>query len=119
MDNKDQTITASWLMVIAGVWLLVAPFILGYILPEARTNDMLAGAIIGILGLVRAYYPARTAWASTVNLLAGLWLLAAPFVIGYVTDAARLNDIILGIIVVGLSAWSMGAGRKQIMMRPR
>ncbi len=42
----------------------------------------------------------------------GIWLLAAPFVIGYSdTGAAVANDIIVGVIVLILAAWSAYASR--------
>ena len=45
--------------------------------------------------------------ASGVNLLAGIWLIIAPFLLGYSDQAAPLwNDIIVGIIVALFGIWS-------------
>ena len=42
--------------------------------------------------------------ASGANLILGLWLIAAPFVLNYASAAARGNDVIVGIIVASLAA---------------
>jgi len=40
-------------------------------------------------------------WTTWVSLLLGLWLIAAPFVLGYAaTTTALYNDIILGVAVL-------------------
>jgi len=45
-----------------------------------------------------------TLWAMWVNLVCGLWLVAAPFLFGFPTGTAAMwNSIIVGIIVVILS----------------
>lgn len=52
-------------------------------------------------------------WSSGTNIAAGLWLLAAPFVLGYsATAAAVTNDIIVGLVVLTLGAVSAIAGNK-------
>lgn len=43
------------------------------------------------------------------NVIAGLWLIIAPFTLKYVYATPRLNDVIVGIIVAGLAIWSSGA----------
>ncbi len=46
---------AAWLLVLAGVWLVVAPFVLKY--SETRSammNDIITGAIVVVLGLATA-----------------------------------------------------------------
>ena len=109
MDNRSQAVTASGLNIIAGLWLIVAPFVLGYTAPTPRLNDIILGVVIGVFALIRTFTPLRATWLSWANIVLGLWLIAAPFVIGYSGQAPLYNDIVLGIIVIGLAAWSSGA----------
>jgi len=44
-------------------------------------------------------------WPHWVNILAGIWLILAPFLLGYRSVmAARWNDMVIGVIVV-VCAW--------------
>ena len=49
----------------------------------------------------------QTRTASWINVIAGIWLIIAPFVLGYCTTAARWNDVVLGIIIAAMSLWSL------------
>ena len=53
---------------------------------------------------------AGVATASGLNALAGIWLIIAPFVLGYRNGDPYWNDIILGVIVCVLAMLSAGAG---------
>jgi hypothetical protein len=39
-----------------------------------------------------------------LNILLGIWLLVAPFILSYTSSIAQWNDIIVGIIVLVLAA---------------
>lgn len=105
---RNQTKTSSSLNLIAGIWLIVAPFVLGYVGTTAQTNDIVLGIVVGAIALIRLFRVYRAAWLNWVNILAGLWLIIAPFVLAYTTIAPMWNDIILGVIVVVLSGWAWG-----------
>jgi hypothetical protein len=38
-------------------------------------------------------------WISSLNAIAGIWLLFAPFIVSHTHGAARVNDIVLGIVI--------------------
>lgn len=109
MDEKNQAMTASGINVLAGIWLIIAPFVLGYATTTPKTNDIWLGIIVGIIALIRIFTPLKSAWLSWLNIIAGVWLIIAPFVLNYATTTPRWNDVILGIIVIALSIWSSGA----------
>lgn len=100
--------TASGLNIVAGLWLIIAPFVLVYY--EAVTpmwNDIIIGLLLVCLAGLRVSRPITSAWASWVNVALGVWLVLAPFVLGYAALATPLwNDIVLGIVVIGLALWS-------------
>lgn len=54
---------------------------------------------------------------SGLNVLAGIWLIIAPWVLGYSTRDPRWNDIILGIIVFLLAVGSAEATARAFIRR--
>ena len=102
--------TLSWLVAAAGVWELLAPFILGYAdIAVAVWNAIIVGIALIALGA----WAALTKTANTernldwVTAAVGLWLVLSPFVLGFaVITVAMWNAIIVGIIVIALSAWA-------------
>jgi hypothetical protein len=116
----------SVVSLLAGVWLVLAPSVLGYgdALADGRWNDTVVGVAIGLVALVRIASPTATAAASLVNVVLGAWLVAAPFVIGYgdVIGAGRAtwNDIAVGIVVAvfALASWGVGSRRSSSATPP-
>jgi len=94
--------------VLAGVWLIAAPFVLNF---EGSTvamwNHIIVGAAVALIELIRASDPDHRASISWASVVLGVWLIAAPFVLGYSTiSAAQTNSIVMGIVVVALGAFS-------------
>jgi len=118
MANAIERIrsTVKWTSgtnLVAGIWLILAPFILGYsAVTGALWNDILVGLAITGLAWARVAKPLENEAASWTNAVLGVWLLAAPFALGYTATAAAMwNDIVVGLVVVVLGAWSAVASR--------
>jgi hypothetical protein len=100
----------SGINVLAGFWLIIAPWFLGYSgVPTALWNDVVVGAAVLILAGLRAIVPGRFVAVSRANIVLGLWLIVSPFVLQYgrglvLENVATWNDIVLGVIVMA-SAW--------------
>jgi hypothetical protein len=107
-DWREAVTTLSGLNLLAGIWLVVAPWVLGYSGADPRWNDWVFGAIVGILALVRITAGQRDSWLSWINALVGVWLFVAAFTIDQ-TSAAQANDIVLGVIVFVLAVASAAA----------
>lgn len=102
-----------WVNIVLGLWLLAAPFVLGYSASSvaALTNDVVLGIlVIGgawwvIAGLTGGFA------AALFEALCGLWLLIAPFVLNISHLPGTLfNEMVVGVIVlvVGLvEAWAL------------
>lgn len=116
MSGRGLT-TATGINLVAGIWLIIAPFVLGYF-GVARTNDMIVGVIVAAIALIGAFTAwERGTWAGWLNVIAGVWLVVAPFVLGYFGNPVNTwNDIILGIIIGGVAL--LGSGTTTIH-RPR
>jgi hypothetical protein len=109
MRHQGHTATASGLDVLAGIWLLISPFVLSFRhLGDAVANNVVLGIIIGLLALYRFFSPTHGVWVSWLNVLLGIWVLISPWVLGFnfTSPVARSNNVIMGIIVIILAGWS-------------
>ena len=117
-SKGEQFILASWATMAAGLWLVIAPFVLtfaGYA-PRARANDLVLGALIASMGATRVFGNYRSGrlnqLISGLTLLPGIWLIIAPFVLSY-SDRIRptRSDIIAGVAVILFALWSYMTSR--------
>jgi hypothetical protein len=103
----NQAKTASGINILAGLWLIIAPFLLGYSdLIEPTWNDILVGVAVVIVAGVKMSKPLSAAGISWVNVILGVWLIVAPFVLAYEAQNARWNDVVLGCIIAIFGIWS-------------
>ncbi|MCW8196028.1 SPW repeat protein [Proteobacteria bacterium 005FR1] len=101
--------TASMLNVIAGAWLIISPWALGYSEVLAATwNEVVVGALVIVFAAIRLAAPDRYAGLSWINAVLGVWLIIAPwaFQYGEVVVAAAWNETLIGIAVAFLAAIS-------------
>ena len=99
----------SWLVALAGLWEVIAPFVLGYTSGTAEYNAIIVGIVLIILGVWSALSndAGTDRTLNWVNALIGLWLVLSPFILGFsgfVT--AMTNAIIVGVIVIILAVWA-------------
>jgi SPW repeat-containing protein len=111
---RDEVAGASGINVLAGIWLIIAPFVLGYGGGDPYWNDIVFGAIVVVLAGVRALGAYRQAWMSWLNMLIGAWVFISAFWLD-ATARASWNDVILGAIIFVLGAVSASASAE----RPR
>lgn len=100
---------ASWTNLVLGLWLIIAPFSLAYAgVTAAVYEDVILGIVIASLALWWALGSEADsmAYVSWTVALGGLWVLIAPFALGYsATTAAAYNDVIVGLAVLILAIW--------------
>ena len=102
---------------ILGLWLILAPWALGYSGQDnAVWNQVIVGAAIALIALARV--SAAESWAplSWVNFVLGGWLIVAPFVLTYNETGNRTaiywNDILIGAAVLVLALVSIAGARR-------
>lgn len=100
----------DWVMLVFGIWMLVSPFwMAGY----ASHASMAAGNayILGILVIGFAWAALATAnrWEERVELVLGVWLIIAPFVLRFWTGehGAGVNSLVLGILIALDAIWAL------------
>jgi hypothetical protein len=93
-------IGSSWVNILLGIWVVISPFILGFHSSNAVWSNVVAGALVGILAIIR-WGMHQPGW-SWLNLVIGIWLVISPFVF-FLGAAAMWNNVILGIIVAAFA----------------
>lgn len=110
-QERGQIRGASGINLAIGIWLIIAPFVLATT-GAALVNDVAVGIVIAALAAVRIARPAAaTKPASWVNAVLGAWLIVAPFALGYISQAAFWNDILVGVAVLVFALWSASQPR--------
>jgi uncharacterized membrane protein YhaH (DUF805 family) len=95
--QRDGVIAASALNVIAGLWLVVAPWALAYLAARSRWNDVACGGVVALLALARIGGAYRWSWLSLFNALIGAWLVVAAMTLDGSGELA--NDAIIGAVI--------------------
>jgi hypothetical protein len=90
----------KFICAIAGIWLMVAPSVLGFDKTIAN-NDHIIGPVIASFAII-SFSPC-TSVARKFNLPLGVWLLLAPWILSYENNYAIVNDTSIGILVILLS----------------
>ncbi|MGN6444767.1 SPW repeat protein [Amnibacterium sp.] len=101
---------SSGINVLAGLWLIVAPWVAGYSGQTGATwNEVAVGVAVSLIGLCRMLAPISTMMLSLVNLVLGAWMIVAPWLPNLHTGVTALsvwNQVITGIVIAALAIWS-------------
>jgi SPW repeat len=120
-SSYSQEKLASSLNVIAGLWLIISPWVLHDQTQQVYTNNVILGIIIAVLAAIRAGGAYRAAWLSWINLLLGLWVIISPWVLQFPASQTQAfwNNVIVGVIVAILAIWSVVATRSAMPVSQR
>jgi len=96
----------DWFNLILGAWLILAPFIgIGVSNDVAAGNSYVSGAVIAIFAIAAIARPQM--WEEWVNLIAGAWLIVAPFALGFTLQQGPMwNQVVVGLLVVVDAVWA-------------
>jgi hypothetical protein len=90
---------ARWVTFGLGLWLILAPLVLGYPSVLAVLHDVALGMLVCVGTLAALEWPmARFALA-----LPGAWLLHAPDAFAWGSRVVAANELACGIVVIGLA----------------
>ena len=94
----------DWASFALGLWLAVSPWALGHAHAEAATaNAAFLGLAIALGSHFEVSFDERS--VEWFNMAAGLWLVLAPFLLGFSALAlATLNSIVVGTLVAALAS---------------
>ena len=102
----------DWASFALGLWLAVSPWVLGYSKLEAATaNAAFMGLALALGSHFEVSFDERS--AEWFNLAAGLWLVLAPFVLGFSAAAdVTANSIAVGTGVAALAGSALSLGKE-------
>lgn len=110
LQPRAEVIGAAIVNLLMGIWLLGAPYALGYDRTAAAWNSTIVGILVIAVAVVRLFRPATTAWLSAVTLALGVWLVAASFVLHPVSTARTVNNLIVAAVIVTEASVSLVNG---------
>jgi hypothetical protein len=93
-------LTFPWNLMVSsalGVWLMVSPALLGSTSPAADSS-VLTGALVTTFAVIATAEVTRA--LRFVNLLAGIWIAAAPALLAGATAGSAWNGLVVGLAVV-------------------
>ena len=96
-----------------GLWVCASPWIWGYDdVDGAIAADVVTGAAIAVVSLAGVVFPALLA----LNVLAGLWLMTAPWLVGFGTDVGpgRPQRHVAGVATCALALRGMSAATRRL-----
>ncbi|MCM4076291.1 SPW repeat domain-containing protein [Paractinoplanes hotanensis] len=101
--SSDIVLTPSAFVLLGGVWLAITPVIIDHgVYPW--WNDVVAGALLIVLSVAQVVRPGRSLALSVAAALTGVWMVAAPFVLGYHEQhGVAWSGMLVGALVVLLS----------------
>lgn len=108
----------DWSNFIFGGWLFLSPWLMQYAsLGAASWNSMLFGGAIVFFATWALLAPA--AWEEWTNLVLGIWLIVAPWVLGFSSQVfATWNIVGVGVVVSVLSAAALLKGTPTPVTKP-
>jgi hypothetical protein len=109
------TTFASAFTFLAGLWLLLAPSVLGYRTSDrtAAWNAVATGLGIALASMLQTITPLPLAGPSWALAALGAWLALAPTLLGYTSTAATANDIATGLLVLAAATACRRAVRRR------
>jgi hypothetical protein len=101
-DRMVPAVWARWLNVILGAWLIISPWVVGPGDPAATWNTLIVGVVILLVALFA--FRSADSTPSWLNVVLAVWLIIAPWVLGFSSAVgATANSVVLGVIVGLLS----------------
>jgi hypothetical protein len=110
--NTAATRWQDWASFTLGLWLALSPWLVGYTEHESATGNAVFLGLALALGchFEAAFDEEAPEW---INLAAGMWLVIAPFVLGFSSvHVAAANSIAVGSLVAVLAASALSLDKE-------
>jgi len=103
----------DWANLALAVLLFISPWVLGFSTERTPSlNAWISAIVIGALAL--GAIGAFREWEEWVSLLAGIWVVASPWVLGFAAITfAMWVHVAIGLLVAAAAAWEIWEVRHQ------
>jgi hypothetical protein len=110
MENKHPQ---DWANLVLAALLFLSPWVLGFATEQyAAWNAWISAVVIAALAI--GALSAFQEWEEWLNLIAGIWVVAAPWVLGFAAiTLAMWTHVVLGLLVAAVAAWEIWEVRHQ------
>jgi hypothetical protein len=111
----------NWCGWLLAIWLCISPGPLGYGDERTATYAATLTGIVLIGTEMLTISPFRL-WEEWINVFAGCWLIAAPWLLRVHSASATFNFIVVGTLVALLAAYKLWSGpteKKGVRQKPR
>jgi hypothetical protein len=89
-----------------GAWLIVSPLALGFQGDWiALANTAIVGVLLVAAALGAIFVP--RAWEEWTETALGLWLAMSPWVLRFDAQTAKMNALVIGLVVLTLALWAL------------
>jgi hypothetical protein len=97
----------DWVNLVLAGCLFISPWVFGYAdLQMAAWTAWASAVVIGVLAL--AAIVAFTEWEEWANLVLGIWVVLAPWFLGFTGVAAALwVHVVFGVLIAAIAAWEL------------
>ena len=98
--GRDLALTPSAFIAVAGVWLVITPVVIDHgVYPWI--NDVIAGLVLLAVSAAQVVLPRRSLALSAAAAVIGVWLIIAPYALGYADQlGVAWNGKIVGVLVI-------------------
>jgi len=105
--NTNARRSQDWLNLIVAALLFFSPWLMGFVGDVMPTrNAWIVGVVLALIAI--AAITAFAEWEEWLNLALGLWLIAAPWMLGFTGNpAAFRTHLVLGLLTAAISAWAV------------
>lgn len=116
VEHESQVRSADGLAILTGIWLILAPAMIGFGSTGMKWSSVITGLVIAGLAVTQEA-TLRGTWENWITMVAGVWAIVAPFVFGGTTSAAAWASVIGGALAVGFASWSASIMATESEMR--
>jgi hypothetical protein len=118
--NSDYYQPAAGLTLIFGLWLLLSGTVLAGGTPRAIASAAISGSVIAALGAYRYFKKPEATWLGWLHAVLGLWVAAAPWVLGFSMHLGyRTDHLLVGVAVFAVGLWeALHRASRQPSLRP-
>jgi hypothetical protein len=103
----------DWTSFVLALWLALSPWLAGYVESHdaATANAVLVGLALALCSHFECVW-CDDRPAEWINLVAGLWLLCAPFALDFSSRVASANSIAVGVAIAALAASALSLDKQ-------